>query len=222
MAASFRIVLVLFTILFWLGQISTAAPILDRNHDKTVAARHHQTTGKPESTHRHHHHKTTGHHHKTTTHTPVPTTTTTTHHHHTKTRSTPSPKPTTTTSASHHKTTTTTTTTTKESLPGLVDDLTSSISRSGGTYSGDGTWYTPGLGSCGWTNTASQLIGAMNYIQMANGANPNSNPNCGREVRIHGPNGSVTVKIVDTVSCTAPLFLFQGNSSLLYHVVPHL
>ncbi|KAI9310830.1 RlpA-like double-psi beta-barrel-protein domain-containing protein-containing protein, partial [Dichotomocladium elegans] len=65
-------------------------------------------------------------------------------------------------------------------------------------YSGDGTWYNPGLGSCGITNTESDYIAAMNYQQMENGANPNNNPNCGRKVQIKGPDGVVTVTITDT------------------------
>lgn len=33
---------------------------------------------------------------------------------------------------------------------------------------------------------------------MKNGANPNHNPTCGKYVNVHGPKGSVRVKIVDT------------------------
>lgn len=33
---------------------------------------------------------------------------------------------------------------------------------------------------------------------MKNGANPNNNPLCGKYINVHGPNGSVRVKIVDT------------------------
>ncbi|ORY91061.1 RlpA-like double-psi beta-barrel-protein domain-containing protein-containing protein, partial [Syncephalastrum racemosum] len=64
--------------------------------------------------------------------------------------------------------------------------------------SGDGTWYNPGLGSCGVTNSESDLIAALNYVDMKNGANPNNNPNCGRKINVTGPKGKVTVKIVDT------------------------
>ncbi|KAI7884415.1 hypothetical protein K492DRAFT_174020 [Lichtheimia hyalospora FSU 10163] len=68
----------------------------------------------------------------------------------------------------------------------------------GGSYSGKATWYTVGMGSCGSTNSDSELVAAMNHGQMANGGNSNNNPNCGRSVKIRGPKGSVTVKIVDT------------------------
>ncbi|KAI8388000.1 RlpA-like double-psi beta-barrel-protein domain-containing protein-containing protein [Radiomyces spectabilis] len=54
------------------------------------------------------------------------------------------------------------------------------------------------MGSCGWENSASDLIAALNHIQMNNGANPNNNPNCGRHILIDGPDGQVKVEIVDT------------------------
>lgn len=79
-----------------------------------------------------------------------------------------------------------------------IKKLKASGSSSSGSYSGDGTFYAPGLGSCGWDNSASDLIVALNHGQMANGANSNKNPNCGKSITVHGPKGSVTVKIVDT------------------------
>ncbi|KAI8979606.1 RlpA-like double-psi beta-barrel-protein domain-containing protein-containing protein, partial [Mycotypha africana] len=56
----------------------------------------------------------------------------------------------------------------------------------------------PGLGSCGWTNSDTDLIAALNAPQMANGDNPNNNPNCGKYANVKGPKGTVKVKIVDT------------------------
>ncbi|CDH59901.1 riboflavin aldehyde-forming enzyme [Lichtheimia corymbifera JMRC:FSU:9682] len=70
--------------------------------------------------------------------------------------------------------------------------------RKSSQFSGDLTYYTPGLGSCGETNTAKDLIAALNAPQMANGDNPNKNPNCGKRARVKTKKGSVTVKIVDT------------------------
>lgn len=69
---------------------------------------------------------------------------------------------------------------------------------SGTTYSGDGTWFDIGLGSCGQTNTDEELVAALNAPQMMNGANPNNNPMCGKQIKITNPaNGkTVTVKIV--------------------------
>jgi expansin (peptidoglycan-binding protein) len=79
-----------------------------------------------------------------------------------------------------------------------IKKLKSSSSSSSGSYSGDGTFYAPGLGSCGWDNSASEMIVALNHGQMANGANPNKNPMCGKSISVTGPKGSVTVKVVDT------------------------
>ncbi|KAH8547835.1 RlpA-like double-psi beta-barrel-protein domain-containing protein-containing protein [Umbelopsis sp. PMI_123] len=68
------------------------------------------------------------------------------------------------------------------------------------SFTGDATYYSPsvGVGSCGKQLADSDMMGAMNTAQMANGANPNANPNCGRQVTIQGPKGSVTVTIWDT------------------------
>ncbi|OAC98360.1 hypothetical protein MUCCIDRAFT_124855, partial [Mucor lusitanicus CBS 277.49] len=67
-------------------------------------------------------------------------------------------------------------------------------------YSGEGTYYDVGLGSCGQTNSNSEMVAALNAPQMQNGANPNHNPQCNKSIRVTNPaNGkSVTVKIVDT------------------------
>ncbi|KAI9498990.1 RlpA-like double-psi beta-barrel-protein domain-containing protein-containing protein, partial [Zychaea mexicana] len=77
------------------------------------------------------------------------------------------------------------------------------------SHSGEGTFYNTGLGSCGITNTDSDLIAAMNHIDMANEGNPNENPNCGRKIKVNGPNGSVTVEITDTCPTCA-----QGDVDL--------
>lgn len=59
-------------------------------------------------------------------------------------------------------------------------------------FTGDGTYFTVGLGSCGKTNTDSQMVAALNAPQMG------SNKYCGKSATVTGPNGSVTVTIVDT------------------------
>lgn len=76
-------------------------------------------------------------------------------------------------------------------------------SAGGSTYSGDGTWFNLGLGSCGQTNTDSELVAALNAPQMKNGANPNNNPMCGRKIKVTNPatNKSVVVKIVSCCCC---------------------
>eukprot|EP00026_Physarum_polycephalum_P021055 Phypoly_transcript_24056.p1 GENE.Phypoly_transcript_24056~~Phypoly_transcript_24056.p1 ORF type:complete len:164 (+),score=13.28 Phypoly_transcript_24056:22-492(+) len=60
-----------------------------------------------------------------------------------------------------------------------------------GSNSGDATYYDVGLGACGQTNNNGQLVAALNQPQWAGGAN------CGRSVTVYGPNGQVTVTIVD-------------------------
>ncbi|KAG2203692.1 hypothetical protein INT46_001722 [Mucor plumbeus] len=100
---------------------------------------------------------------------------------------------TTTTTKKHTKTKTSTTST---ATPTIKKSKASSSSS--GDYSGDATYYGTGLGSCGWTSKDSEYIVALNHGQMANGANSNKNPNCGRSITATGPKGSVTVKIVDT------------------------
>ncbi|KAK8215242.1 hypothetical protein M8818_002254 [Zalaria obscura] len=73
---------------------------------------------------------------------------------------------------------------------------------SGAEYSGQITNYTPGLGSCGWTNTDSEDIVAVSHTIMTSynpQNNPNNNPLCGRYITITGADGSpYTAKVVDT------------------------
>ncbi|KAK6357040.1 hypothetical protein TWF718_001371 [Orbilia javanica] len=62
---------------------------------------------------------------------------------------------------------------------------------SGQTYSGDATYYDPGLGSCGITNSASDLIAAIGHAlfdSMAT-ANSNNNPFCGRQIVVRPKGG---------------------------------
>ncbi|RCH79359.1 hypothetical protein CU098_005752 [Rhizopus stolonifer] len=91
-------------------------------------------------------------------------------------------------------TTTKKTTTTKKS----TTTSKASSSSSSTQYSGEGTYYTPSLGSCGTQSSSTDLVAALNAVQMNNPANPNLNPTCGKYVNVKGPKGSVRVKIVDT------------------------
>lgn len=63
-------------------------------------------------------------------------------------------------------------------------------------YSGDGTWYEVSLGSCGKYNNNNEMVAALNAPQMKNGPNPNNNNICDRRIKVTGPKGSVTVRIV--------------------------
>ncbi|KAI8381540.1 RlpA-like double-psi beta-barrel-protein domain-containing protein-containing protein [Radiomyces spectabilis] len=74
----------------------------------------------------------------------------------------------------------------------------SSSSSGGSKFTGDGTYYFPGLGSCGQNNKSKDMIAALNAPQMGYSANPNANPMCGRYAKVTGPKGTVRVKIVDT------------------------
>ncbi|KAJ3805711.1 RlpA-like double-psi beta-barrel-protein domain-containing protein-containing protein [Lentinula aff. lateritia] len=69
------------------------------------------------------------------------------------------------------------------------------------TYTGDVTYYTPGLGACGIVNTSAQLVAAIGHIAFDSypgaTANPNTNPICGKKVTASYGGHSVTVEIVD-------------------------
>lgn len=71
-------------------------------------------------------------------------------------------------------------------------------------FTGDMTYYTPGLGSCGITNSGSDPIVALSISMMKNGANPNNNPKCGTRINIYNPSTGNThqATVVDTcVGC---------------------
>ncbi|PRP87097.1 riboflavine-aldehyde-forming enzyme [Planoprotostelium fungivorum] len=59
------------------------------------------------------------------------------------------------------------------------------------SISGQATYFAPGLGACGHTNGANDLIAALNKAQYGSGGY------CGKKATVHGPNGSVKVTIVD-------------------------
>ncbi|KAI1126205.1 RlpA-like double-psi beta-barrel-protein domain-containing protein-containing protein [Nemania abortiva] len=55
-------------------------------------------------------------------------------------------------------------------------------------FSGDMTYFDPGLGSCGWTNTNNDAIVALSESQPGN---------CGKNIRIHYNGKTTTAKVVD-------------------------
>ncbi|OJJ50795.1 hypothetical protein ASPZODRAFT_126737 [Penicilliopsis zonata CBS 506.65] len=77
----------------------------------------------------------------------------------------------------------------------------SSLSSSyGGPYTGDLTYYDPGLGACGITSTSSEMIVAVSHVLFDaaySGSDPNDNPLCGLKLRIERDSKTVDVKIVD-------------------------
>jgi expansin (peptidoglycan-binding protein) len=60
------------------------------------------------------------------------------------------------------------------------------------SFSGDGTFYTVGLGSCGKTNSDTELVAALSSDLMEGGKY------CGKKIKITTPTGTVTATVVDT------------------------
>ncbi|KAI8076517.1 RlpA-like double-psi beta-barrel-protein domain-containing protein-containing protein [Gilbertella persicaria] len=63
------------------------------------------------------------------------------------------------------------------------------------SMSGDATYYTVGLGSCGDTNSDSEMVAALSGSLMGSSSDGKY---CGKSITIKGGSGSVTVKVVDT------------------------
>ncbi|KAI1792254.1 barwin-like endoglucanase [Ganoderma leucocontextum] len=67
---------------------------------------------------------------------------------------------------------------------------------------GDATYYAPGLGSCGHNNGPTDMIVAVDHATIGSfpgaGANPNTNPMCGRKMRVTYKKKSIVVKVADT------------------------
>ncbi|ORY96857.1 RlpA-like double-psi beta-barrel-protein domain-containing protein-containing protein [Syncephalastrum racemosum] len=71
------------------------------------------------------------------------------------------------------------------------------LDKRGSSYSGDGTFYEVGLGSCGSTNKDTQMVAALSSSLMGSGKY------CGKSLTAKSDSGSVTVKVVDTCpSCS--------------------
>jgi len=70
----------------------------------------------------------------------------------------------------------------------------------GTVYSGQGTFYGTGLGSCGITSTDTDYICAISeilYDSLPDGGNPNKSPWCGKQITASRGGNSVTVTVVD-------------------------
>ncbi|KAL8935480.1 MAG: hypothetical protein Q9211_004677 [Gyalolechia sp. 1 TL-2023] len=74
-------------------------------------------------------------------------------------------------------------------------------SGSSSSFTGDLTFYAPGLGACGTHSTAADAICAISHIRYdaaaPSGANPNLNPLCGKQIRATRGSRSVLVTVVD-------------------------
>ncbi|KAI5896644.1 uncharacterized protein SCHCODRAFT_01051196, partial [Schizophyllum commune H4-8] len=68
-------------------------------------------------------------------------------------------------------------------------------------HAGDGTYYDVGLGACGITSSADQMVVAVPDAMFQGypgaGANPNLNPICGTQIRAYYNDKSVDVTVVD-------------------------
>ncbi|OBZ89309.1 hypothetical protein A0J61_02654 [Choanephora cucurbitarum] len=90
---------------------------------------------------------------------------------------------------------------------------------------GRATFYdvSAGLGSCGRQSENSDMVVAVNHLQMDNvliGANPNKNPHCGRKVKIVGNTGKpVIAEIVDTCPGCSSGCLDMSSSCMLNHII---
>ena len=61
-----------------------------------------------------------------------------------------------------------------------------------GSFSGEGTFFTVGLGSCGETSKDSDLVVALSSSKMSSGKY------CGKKIKAKGTKGEVTATVVDT------------------------
>ena len=82
------------------------------------------------------------------------------------------------------------------------------------TYSGDLTYYDPGLGSCGITSGENDAICAISHYTFdaaQKGSDPNQNSLCGKMIRAqrvnNGKTVSVDLKVVDRCKCSGRTML---------------
>ncbi|KAI1804801.1 RlpA-like double-psi beta-barrel-protein domain-containing protein-containing protein [Daldinia bambusicola] len=64
-------------------------------------------------------------------------------------------------------------------------------------FTGDMTYYTPGLGACGKQNSASDHIVALSPAQYGHDANPNLAKVCGRTINIRYGGRTASATVVD-------------------------
>lgn len=77
----------------------------------------------------------------------------------------------------------------------------------GGPYTGDLTYYAPGLGACGITSSNNDKIVAVSHLvfdAVSAGSNPNNNPLCGKKIRARRNNRSVDLTVVDRCTGCKP------------------
>lgn len=80
------------------------------------------------------------------------------------------------------------------------------------TYTGDLTYYDPGLGACGIDSGSDDAVVAVSHITfdaVQKGSNPNTNPLCGKKIRAQrvneeGKTVSIDVTVVDRCTGCKP------------------
>lgn len=75
----------------------------------------------------------------------------------------------------------------------------SSSQSTSGHFDGQATYYAPGLGACGWTNTDSDYIVAISasLFDSFGSGNPNKNPACGHKISASYGGKTITVSVAD-------------------------
>lgn len=66
-------------------------------------------------------------------------------------------------------------------------------------FTGDATFFVPGLGACGRVNLPTDLVASLPAVMFdpSPGGNPNQNKNCGRKIKVDRGSRSVVATIVD-------------------------
>lgn len=86
------------------------------------------------------------------------------------------------------------------SEPASTSATTTSSSGPSGSFSGEGTYYDTGLGSCGITSTDNDYIVAIShelYDKYTPNGNPNHNTLCGKKIKASYEGNTVEVTVVD-------------------------
>lgn len=108
--------------------------------------------------------------------------------------------PATTTAPQATQTTQATQATTTQATATPATSASATSAPSSGTHSGEGTYYSTGLGACGITNVDTDYIIAIShqlYDENVKDANPNNNPLCGKKITAYYEGKSVEVTVVD-------------------------
>lgn len=95
------------------------------------------------------------------------------------------------------------------------------------TYTGDLTYYNPGLGACGISSSDNDAVVAVSHYTfdaVQKGSDPNQNPLCNRKIRATrvnektGKSTSIDVTVIDRCECQFVLKL-TSQELTLRHVI---